>query len=280
VEEYLILGACNPRSRTGHSPPDRKIGLLPCKVLIRARRPQRHRGGAGSAAIADLSHDEIARSSFCDVCPARLRGTVRSIIGRDSGLLRSPGGNPLSPACLARAAPGPTRGSARSEAPRGILPARLCRSAAPTGCTRAQASRAIKQRIVRVAKQRTSAGSSVADAWAGSRYTPASVSTVVVSPGRGKRQVGIQGWEHGAVRAYRLPAQPQLGTVSRFPPGSRPYPGQPAHSCRGPCVLCQVGDPLTVGTFGRTHQHAIAGKAVQPGTRGIKADVQQYVIGN
>ena len=47
---------------------------------------------------------------------------------------------------------------------------------------RAQASRAMKVRMATAAKQRTMAGSSPASAWPENRYTPASASTVVVSP--------------------------------------------------------------------------------------------------
>ena len=46
-------------------------------------------------------------------------------------------------------------------------------------------------------------------------------------PGRGKRQVGIQGREHGTAGTGRVPAQPQPGTPGRFRQICGLHPGQP-----------------------------------------------------
>ena len=62
-------------------------------------------------------------------------------------------------------------------------------------------------------------------------------------PGRGKRQVGIQGREHGAAGTGRVPAQPQPGTPGRFRQICGLHPGQPGQCCRGSGRLYQAGDP-------------------------------------
>jgi hypothetical protein len=153
------------------------------------------------------------------------------------------------------------------------------RGATPTGCMRVQASRAMKMRMATAAEQRTMAGSSPASVWPGSRYTPASASSVVVSPGRGKRQSGIQGRVYGAVRPDRRPVQPEAGTVRCFGNRFGPHPGQPGHPCRRPYRLHQAGDPRAVGVLGGAQQHPILGKVLQPIPGRINADIHRDLVG-
>src|SRR5262245_18162590 len=96
--------------------------------------------------------------------------------------------------------------------------------------------------------------------------------------GRGKRQVGIQSREQGAVGADRFPSQPQPGTAFGFLQISGPHPHQPGHPGRESCRSHQAIYPRAIGVLGGAQQHAVAGKALQLARGGIKADVHQDVV--
>ena len=82
MEDYLILGACNPPLAHRAVNIDRQIGLLlPCNVVVRADpndRGHRARRGDGSAVLVDVTGEAELRP-VADEVATKLRAAIDSL---------------------------------------------------------------------------------------------------------------------------------------------------------------------------------------------------------
>ena len=150
------------------------------------------------------------------------------------------------------------------------------RSAAPVGWAIAPATRFMKVRVVAVATRRKIARSRPAPtAPSGGRYAPASVSDGDLLPGRGQRDVGVQGGEQPAAGPGGFPPQRQHGgglAGHQVPEVNLDQPGY----TRGGTQRAdpgQAGDPLVVGRLRSAQQRAAASQVRQPGLSRGEADI-------